>query len=105
MFAFSNLKTNRNQSAKITINDCIFRCNMKYLSKPYYKILMSFIESYLIKKCVWIPYRLYKFFFLPLFGEWLFSSSLFKENNMCPFFSIKFNFNQEVSMLKDLEHV
>ena len=45
MFAFSNLKTNRNQSAKITINDCIFRCNMKYLSKLYYKILKSFIQS------------------------------------------------------------
>lgn len=50
MFAFSNLKTNRNQSAKITINDCIFRCNMKYLSKPYYKILKSFIQVLFNKK-------------------------------------------------------
>lgn len=43
MFAFSNLKTNGNQSTKITINDCNLRCYMKYFSKLYYKILQSFI--------------------------------------------------------------
>lgn len=49
MFAFSNLKTNRNQSTEITKNECILGCYMKYLSKLHSKILESFTESCLIK--------------------------------------------------------
>lgn len=90
MFAFSNLKTNRNQSTKITINDCILRCYMKYLSKPYYKILKSFVESCLIKMCFNSVQIVRDFLSL---GEWLFSSSFIKEDNTGPLMSIKCHFN------------
>lgn len=72
MFAFSNLKTNRNQSTKIAKNDCILRRYMKYLSKPYDKILRSFTESRLIKNV--FPFRTACVGFLPS-GEGLRSSS------------------------------
>jgi hypothetical protein len=35
---FSNLKTNRDHSTEIIINDCILRYYMKYLSKLYHEI-------------------------------------------------------------------